>query len=94
MAKRFEGERKINQERPDLLDIVKIDGRWAQVRAGGEVLVVLDTGEARDIDWSEYKLKRVFNQSVKTTMALGENFTDEEVGRIHWGGGGGRASRT
>lgn len=87
MSERFEGENKTNQERPGILDIVKIDGRWAQVMAGGGIVHFLDTGEMKEIDWNMYQLKEVFNQSAKTVMELfGQNFRDEEIERIFWGG--------
>ncbi|MDP3956589.1 MAG: hypothetical protein Q8P97_01160, partial [bacterium] len=74
------------QKRPELLDVVKIDGRWAQVIIGGDTVSFLDTGEKEPIDWSEYELTSVFRGAVFDVMKLpGQEFKEEEIDNIRWG---------
>ncbi len=43
--------------RPNLLDIVKIDDRWAQVKGAGNVITYLDNESYTLINWDEYTYK-------------------------------------
>jgi hypothetical protein len=72
---------------PALLDVVKLDGRWAQVRGGGGAILFLDNGEARPIEWGNYRMVRSFgaSQAIDFVQEQGERFTDEEIERVHWG---------
>lgn len=74
---------------PELLDVVKIDGRWAQVVGRGDKLTFLSDGTIADVDWSEYVLvKNYKGRAVKLVEEFdGESFTDEEISRIHWEAG-------
>ena len=80
--------RNENAEGPELLDIVKIDGRWAQVMAGGEIIKYLDSTKAEEINWNDYQLsKRYEVSSVRSVIDSGiGSFTPEEINNIHWGG--------
>ena len=69
---------------PSLLDVVKIDGRWAQVRAGGRSILFLDSGEAKQINWSEYDLKKYVHQAMHY-LPESKELTPDELMRIHWG---------
>jgi len=77
-------ENKENLKLPSLLDIVKIDGRWAQVRAGGNTVLFLDDGDAQPIDWDDYELDRHDGRALIYTKESLE-LEPEEILRIHWG---------
>lgn len=86
MTERFEQD---PQERtPEPLDLVRIDGRWAQVKGGGGAITFLDSGEDREIDWDQYRLSKSFNRgALGTVIALQPDFlTEDEIDRIHWAG--------
>lgn len=88
MMEDFETKNSNERARPELLDVVKIDGRWAQVIIGGDTVSFLDTGEKEPIDWSEYELTNVFRGAIAISdiMKLPEQeFTKEEIERIRWG---------
>lgn len=73
--------------RPELLDVVKIDGRWAQVKAGGDHVTYLDDGTTELKNWDEYKVTTDF---MSRSIALLEkqgliDFTDQELANVHWG---------
>jgi hypothetical protein len=36
---------------PQVLDIIKIDGRWAQSIIGGRTIIFLDDGASQEILW-------------------------------------------
>jgi hypothetical protein len=71
-------------EQPSTLDIVKIDGRWAQVhsRSDTAALVYLDDGSEDHIEWADYELTRLIRSHV---LPLKDQFTPEEIARIRWG---------
>jgi hypothetical protein len=54
-------QRESRTSRPSLLDLVKVDGRWAQVGPGPDSIAFLDekTGKqyhvAHEINWDEYE---------------------------------------
>lgn len=68
---------------PSPLDVIKIDGKWAQVRAGGRIILFLDGGEAKQIDWSDYELKRYIHQALEY-LPEGKELTQDELMRIYW----------
>ncbi|MFH0828830.1 MAG: hypothetical protein V1907_01475 [Candidatus Kerfeldbacteria bacterium] len=72
---------------PCLLDLVKIDGRWAQVISGPETsqVLFLDNGSGDTIRWSDYTLARPLHTHVRLIQERGRVFTDEELSRIRWG---------
>lgn len=72
---------------PDLLDIVKLDGRWAQVKLGGETVTFLDDGTEMDVDWNAYRLARPFHSLAANFLKdqFGEEIPDGELARAHWG---------
>jgi hypothetical protein len=67
---------------PAILDVVKIDGRWAQVIYGGGVVRFLDDNSAQPIEWDDYLLAQPIHSQVRE---LRSQFTDNEVANIHWG---------
>lgn len=71
---------------PNTLDIVKIDGRWAQVHGpavGG--IRFLDNGLGALINWEDYRMIKSFaGWSVNFLKDL-ERFTPEEILNIRWG---------
>ncbi|MDP1689412.1 MAG: hypothetical protein Q8L47_04800 [bacterium] len=69
---------------PSLLDIVKLDGRWAQVRAGGRSILFLDSGETKQIDWGQYELNKYVHQAMHY-LPESKELTHDELMRIHWG---------
>ena len=82
-------DKGVEKRGPSLLDIIKIDGRWAQVMGGGDVVSFFDTeGGYEPIDWSEYDLKEIYGSGSISVSLLerkyGEAFTPEEVERIQW----------
>lgn len=76
---------KEHAPRPALLDIVKLDGRWAQVIVGGGYVNYLSENQVREIEWNEYTFKKRWGLSVDTLIELGQSFTQKEVDNIHWG---------
>jgi hypothetical protein len=87
MARHPENQEAQPMPKPAILDVVKIDGRWAQIRHGGNVVNFLDDNSAEPIDWNEYRLSKSYdNLSVKAIMQVyGEKFTEDEIKNIHWG---------
>ena len=79
-------ESKKEVPRPGLLDIVRIDGEWAQVILDGDVVKFLKTGKDIYIDWDKLQLTRRFDLPI---FALQEVFglalSPDEEGRVWWG---------
>lgn len=73
--------------RPGLLDIVRVDDLWAQVKGGRGYITILATGMTEAIDWDRYTLVKSWGGS--SVMVLrrhyGQEFTLEEIANIHWG---------
>lgn len=70
-----------------MLDLVKIDGKWAQVFGAGRFAKFLDTGTTIDVDWNKLVLERKFDTSLANVLKFeGETITDDEKAMIHWGG--------
>ena len=75
-------------QRPGLLDVVKIDGRWAQVRYGGNVVQYLDDNAQHQINWNDYSLIRKWESGV--SVGLYREFkpgdiNDAQLQNTYWG---------
>ena len=81
--------REITQHtpRPHILDVVKIDGRWAQVTLGGDSVRYLDedTVSSVFIHWDDYTLMYNWHGLAVGDVHERSPFTDEEIERIVWG---------
>lgn len=71
--------------KPNLLDVVKINGRWAQVVADGRRVNYLSDGTGEDIDWSKFKMTKSWHGLPVYHVGRESNFTEEEIDHIHWG---------
>ncbi len=74
-------------DRPHVLDLVKLDGRWAQVISGPErsQVIYLDDGSGDAVDWGDYELARSLGTHVRLLQEREKAFSDEELARIRWG---------
>jgi len=74
---------------PSYMDIIKIDGSWAQIFSlGGEGELVKFLGDRRceSLDLRDYKLTRHIDHSVSPLMELeGNLFSEIELSNIRWG---------
>ncbi|MBI5404698.1 MAG: hypothetical protein HY976_00560 [Candidatus Kerfeldbacteria bacterium] len=73
---------------PGMLDLVRLDGRWAQVMSGPETSIVtyLDDGASSDIRWSDYRLLQKLDTHVENLVRrTGLSLIPEEFSRIHTG---------
>ena len=82
----------VNQEskeptrRPSLLDVIRIDGRLAQVIVGGDHIKFLDDGSVVEINWDEYNFKEPAKYRTHISDLVRENQIKEtEFQVIHWG---------
>lgn len=74
-----------------ILDIVKIDGRWAQIVGGlrnknieGEQLVrYLEDNSTAYINFAEYQLSKIRDTMVADILKAGE-LSDKQFKNIHW----------
>ena len=85
VKKSFEGqEPRETFERPHELDVVKIDGRWAQAKSSARITYLDDMSDAL-IDWHDYRMIKDWKgwmvQIVKEITA----FSAQELKNIHWG---------
>ncbi len=71
--------------RPNLLDVVKIDGHWAQVVGGGKLLLYLDDKSTESIDWNDFKFTKDWKGLPVSFVRESVDFTEKELKRIHWG---------
>jgi hypothetical protein len=72
--------------RPKLLDVIRIDSRWAQVIGGGRHIKYLENQTIEEIDWRNYKMTRRFNCSVGLLEAVhGITPSPLEIVNVHWG---------
>ena len=72
--------------RPAQLDIVKINGRWAQVVGARGAVKYLNDLTEEQIDWNNYELIKPISQRLKEVLSFGtEKFSGEEIDNIHWG---------
>jgi hypothetical protein len=88
----FSENKKENQEEfPATLDVVKIDGRWAQVvgsKDGSAEVVIkfLDNDEVAGLDLGDYELTRRFNMVVAhLKQFFGEELPKGQAEKVHWG---------
>lgn len=77
------------EERPAIHDVIKIDGRLAQVLsndADQTTIKYLDDASSSDINWSEYRMvKSFFSYPLKLAGELiGLRLTKEEIKNIVW----------
>jgi hypothetical protein len=82
-------EQEKQTPRPNLLDVVKIDGRWAQVLFTGRHIEFLDDGSRTEVNWDDYRLIISFEgKGVRVCDIkedLGEELSESEIEKIHWG---------
>ena len=71
--------------RPNLLDVVKIDGRWAQVKGAGNYVTHLDDNSWVAIKWDDFKLTKDWKGLSVIVVKGSTDFTEKELKRIHWG---------
>ena len=82
----FKGPESVEQTpRPNLLDVVKIDGRWAQVVADGNWIKYLDDQNQIKINWDDFQRTKDWGGLPVWEVKESESFTPEELKRIHWG---------
>lgn len=83
--------------RPALLDVIKIDGRWAQVGPASDTIKFLDEkvkgkSNTHIVNWDDYefnfifpdKLKIRYQASVQDILNKGM-ISQEECNVVHWG---------
>lgn len=79
--------------RPELLDVVAIDGRWAQVllQLEDESRIIFLSEKAKtgrnkkyEINWDKYKYEKIINGRVGTLRERGE-ISKEEYMAVYWG---------
>lgn len=83
--------------RPALLDVIKIDGRWAQVGPVSDMIKFLDDKaegktDAHIVNWDEYefeflfpdKIKIQYQASVQDLLNKGM-ISQREYNVVHWG---------
>lgn len=75
------------RDQPDVGDVVRLDGRWAQVFSGPEESYVsyLDDGSTETVHWADYELTRRLGSHVMLVQQQEHAFTDEELERVRWG---------
>jgi hypothetical protein len=76
----------MKEQKPASLDIIELDGRWAQYGGDSGHVYYLDTGEFGFVDLGQYELKTYIERSVEYVIreGLGE-FTSQELENIRWG---------
>jgi hypothetical protein len=79
------GETREPTPRPNLLDVVKIDGRWAQVILSGRDIAYLDDGTSVEINWDNFIVVKEWKGLPVWKVRESTYFTDKELGHIHWG---------
>lgn len=78
-------EPKEKTPRPNTLDVIKIDGRWAQVIAPGGSIKYLDDESLAFIDWQDYLYIKDWEKLTVSDVKKLSNFPKEELERVHWG---------
>ncbi len=71
--------------RPNLLDVVKIDGRWAQTILGGECVRYLDDDSKVFINWDDFIFVKDWKTLPVWKVKESTSFTKKELRQIHWG---------
>lgn len=80
-----------HEEYPATLDIVRIDGRWAQVSSASEdpwipiIVNYLDDNASSNIDLSSYSLKKRYQVALRLAEEAGLRFTQTERDNVRWG---------
>jgi|GEM_PF-1953155 len=75
---------------PNLLDVVKIDGRFAQVLGGGNYIKYLDDKSISSINWEEYFFKKFtdnnhYRDKLYVSDLLEKKLISfEEYMSVHW----------
>jgi hypothetical protein len=88
MPKNLENSKEIQLvDKPQLLDIVKIDGRWGQWVSNDGHVKFLNDSSIKEIDLNEYRLLKELDTTVGYIIRDGEKFTETELENIHWGQG-------
>lgn len=79
---------------PGTLDIIRIDGRWAQCRAKGYVRFLDEEGQSDQslimINWSEHRLLKKYTAGVDIGLfrqVYPEAITDKEIENAHYATG-------
>ncbi len=74
---------------PPELEIVRIEGRWAQVISGSTYVKYLsDPQSPVSISWEDWKLVKLYTSDVVVArfLEIDRNaFDDSELSAIHWG---------
>lgn len=78
-------ESKEQTPRPNLLDVVKIDGSWAQVIWFGNYIKYLDDESKVPINWDDFMLVKDWNGLTVIEVKESTSFTEKELTHIHWG---------
>ncbi|HTY39658.1 MAG TPA: hypothetical protein VMC43_01020 [Candidatus Paceibacterota bacterium] len=74
-------------EHPGLLDVVQLDGRWAQVRGGGGLVSYLDTNEVVPINWSQFEMTEPIHRDVNNLDTTPFSMSEKERGHLHFAAG-------
>lgn len=72
---------------PNTLDVIKINGRWAQAKSSGSLtgsIKYLDDGSMELITWNEYDYQSSENIDVGDLMDKKE-IGEKEFMNVHWG---------
>ncbi len=84
-------EQKESQtQHPSLLDVVKIDGKWAQVIPRLDRIAFLDEKKGEkynvihEINWDDYGFKKLDTICVTDLLESGK-ISDEDFNKVHWG---------
>lgn len=64
--------------RPNLLDVVKIDGRWAQVIISGHAVRYLDNKDETKINWDDYNCQ-FFNKYNSTYIWVSDLVEESQI---------------
>lgn len=86
--KRPSGTQKESPEtpKPNQLDIVKINCRWAQVAgARNNIVRYLDEGSYEEVDWNDYSFNHIGLAVFDAIKLFRKQFTRTETRNIHWG---------
>jgi hypothetical protein len=71
---------------PNQLDIVKINGRWAQIGGmSNNITRYLDDNSTEEVNWDDFNFERIGLSVFDAIDVRGEIFTDTETDNIHWG---------
>ncbi|MBI2635664.1 MAG: hypothetical protein HYW79_03970 [Parcubacteria group bacterium] len=74
-------------EYPPTLDIIKIDGRWAQAYSSGPEYIsvnYLNNNETAQLNLGDFELVKKYDVNVDALDRIQETITDEEVKNIYY----------